>query len=216
MTLKNFPISLLFEEKTPEQIEQDRIEADRLENEGKDIKDHPYVKRQRDELARLRQEKKDRDTADSDAEKKKLKDDNELDKLNKKLQKELEDNKTKFESDLSARDLKVVNAEIKVIARDMGARPEVLAKITKFLDFDTIELDDEGEVTGVEDQMKKLKEEMPFLFGETEEDKGTGGGPAPRRPARGGGGGSAREDFRDAKKHDRASVDAGWKSLIMK
>lgn len=215
MSLRHFPISLLFPEQTPEQIEADRIESERLaaENDPK-IKDHPYVRKQRDEISELKKKQKERDDADALAEKNKLKEDNEHKKLADKLQQELNENKVKFEEALSARDLRVVNAGIREAAREMGARPEVMAKITKFLDFDTIELDDEGEVTGVEDQLKKLKEEMPFLFGEEEVESGSG--TPPRRPARGGGGGGTRVDFRDSKAHDRAAVDAGWKNLVKK
>lgn len=211
MTLKNFPLMLLFVEPDPTNPDPDP----ELELAPGDVKDHPYVIRQRKELAALRQKDKDRVAADAQAEKDKLKADNELTKLNAKLQKELDDARAEFEENLSKRDLRVVNSEIKAVAREAGARNEVLARITKFIDFDKVELDDDGEVTGLQDQIDKLKEEMPFLF-ENESEPTPTPTTAPARPRRTTTSPAARENYADATKHDRASVDRGWKSLATK
>jgi hypothetical protein len=47
-----------------------------------------------------------------------------------------------------------------------GVTPEKVSKLTRMLDLDAIDIDDDGEVSGLEDQVSGLRTEFPEMFGE--------------------------------------------------
>lgn len=49
-----------------------------------------------------------------------------------------------------------------------GATPERVAKLVRMLDLDALEIDSDGEVTGLEDQVKSVKTDYPELFTPTD------------------------------------------------
>lgn len=58
---------------------------------------------------------------------------------------------------------RIVKAEAKVALVGADARPERVAALTKFLDLDQIDIDGDN-VTGLDDQVVKLKSEYPEFF----------------------------------------------------
>lgn len=54
-----------------------------------------------------------------------------------------------------------------------GVRADKVARLTKLLDLDEIEVEDDGSVSGLAEQVTALKEEWPELFEETKPRKAT-------------------------------------------
>lgn len=59
---------------------------------------------------------------------------------------------------------RVIRAEARGALAGAGVEPGKVAKALRLLDMDEIDVDDEGEVDGLDDQIEELKEEFPELF----------------------------------------------------
>lgn len=58
-----------------------------------------------------------------------------------------------------------VKAAAKAAFLEAGAKPERVARLMALLKLDEITVDDDGEVTGVDEQVAELKADVPELFG---------------------------------------------------
>ena len=142
----------------------DKKAADAAER-AKDPKYIERLERERNEAeTEARQAKK--DAADAKAkldaiENAKLAEAGEFKKLADKAQKDLADAKAEFDKELSARDKREVNAEIKAVAAAAGLRNPDDALL--FLDMKEVKYEN-GNLTGVDAAIAKLKEERSYLF----------------------------------------------------
>jgi hypothetical protein len=105
--------------------------------------------------------------------KKAAKGNDELTKTIEELQKKNGDWEGKYKSTL-------LESAIKINAMKEKAKDP--SDLIKFLDASKLEIDDQGNVKGLEDQLKVLKESKPYLFGET-----IPGNPPPNPPNGGNG-----------------------------
>ena len=106
----------------------------------------------------------------------------------KQLQDDLKDKDTKHAAELA--DMKMTNA----IQAAIGGTAQDVSIVSGLLDKQKLILTDDGKVTGLDEQIKSLKESKPFLF------KGTDGYPDVKdggEPGGQGGGGKARDQFAD-------------------
>ncbi|MFJ5716539.1 phage scaffolding protein [Neobacillus sp. NPDC093127] len=153
--------------KTFTQEELDKIVADRLAREKKKFADYDEKAKKLEELEK----------AEADRKKSQM---DEAERL--KLEKEEADKKAldaeeKVKKAQEAANQRILNTEIKSIARALNANDptDVLA----LLDKSSIEIDDEGDVKGVEEAVKALKETKPWMFkAAIGADAGGGGNPA--------------------------------------
>lgn len=90
-------------------------------------------------------------------ENKKLEDQKKYQELSEKLKKENEDFKGKFVTSQKIQAIVKVARELKFRDPDM---------VVKLIDIDSFKINDAGEVEGIEDALKKLATEKPFLVGE--------------------------------------------------
>lgn len=103
----------------------------------------------------------------------------ELQKQIKQLQDDLKNKDTKHAAEI--KEMKMTNA----IQAAIGASAQDAGLVAGLLDREKLILSDDGKITGLDDQIKSLKEEKPFLFKDGDgypdvndngEPGGTGGG----------------------------------------
>jgi minor structural protein GP20 len=75
---------------------------------------------------------------------------------------------------------RVVRSEARAALAAAGAKPSALGRLARTIDLDEVEIDDDGEVTGLDDLIEELKEDLPELFKDSDDDDE----PAPRRKRR--------------------------------
>jgi DNA polymerase III gamma/tau subunit len=73
---------------------------------------------------------------------------------------------------------RIVRTEAKYALQAAEARPERVAALLKFVDFEKVEIDGD-DVTGLDDQVEELKKEYPEFFKQSEPEKPV---PEPERP----------------------------------
>lgn len=86
----------------------------------------------------------------------------------KKLQDDVKEWKTKYDSDIKAERR---SSAIKLAVAKAGARSE--KALMGMLDMDSIKLDDDGKITGLDEQIAQIKKDDAFLF-EPDDDPGSG------------------------------------------
>lgn len=138
-------------------LTDDQIKSVMAEN-GKDINE---IKTKLDDAnnakSKLEEDLKERDTQLENL-KKSAGDNEELKKQIETLQNENKTNKEKYESDL--KELQITNA-IKLAIADSAQDVDLVAGL---FDKSKLILDDAGKVTGLEEQLKGIKESKGFLF----------------------------------------------------
>jgi hypothetical protein len=156
--------------KTFTQAELDEILAKRLKREKEKQAETDAKLKRLEEFEKAEEERK--KAAMTEAEKLKA----EKEEADKKAQ-EAADQAKKAQETANQR---IINTEIRSIARSMNANDpnDVLA----LLDKSGIEMDDEGNVKGVEDVVKALKEAKPWMFKVAIGADASGGGNPPSHP----------------------------------
>jgi ribosomal protein L13E len=91
----------------------------------------------------------------------------ELDKANERI-KELESKSQTTAEKAAAR---IKKTELKLALRNEGINPERLDMAVRLADLDSLEVDDEGNVAGLEDVVKAVSEASPEWFTTTEEPR---------------------------------------------
>lgn len=163
------------DEETPEQEADDSADAD---EPAEDEKPEPKPDEKPVSRSELRKVIADRDTA-----KKALRDlRRELDEV--KRANETADETARREAAEAAQ--KAADAKYKPISAraallEAGVKPSRVKGALKLLDMDEIEIDADGEVTGLDSQVTSLREEWPELFADVEAERK----PEVKRPARG-------------------------------
>ena len=66
---------------------------------------------------------------------------------------------------------RVVRSEARALLAAAGAKPTALARLAKMIDVDEVEVDDDGEVTGLDDLIEEIKEDVPELFRDEDEEE---------------------------------------------
>lgn len=160
-------------------------EVDKIDSEiRKEIPKHFVTKAQYDDVTEAKK-KLEGDITDRDKQLEALKksagDNEELKKQIQTLQDENKAAKEKYESDV--KELRL-NTAIKLAVAGEAHDPDL---ITGLLDKTKLLLTDDGKVSGLDDQVKALRESKAFLF--VEKDDGTGNRFRGAKPPEGGGGG---------------------------
>lgn len=84
---------------------------------------------------------------------------------------------------------KIVKAEARGALKALGVKPERVGKLVGLLDLTEVDVDDDGEVEGLDEAIDALKAEYPELFGATtrrrrsvtgDDDRDGSGGKAPK------------------------------------
>lgn len=105
------------------------------------------------------------------------------------LQRQLNEEKTSREQAISKANARVISTELRSALRNAGVPEDRLKFALKNADTSEVEVDDEGNVSGLDGVVETLKEEAAFIFGE----------PAPQTVGRGSspgsGSGGAAPDF---------------------
>ncbi|MBO0962014.1 phage scaffolding protein [Neobacillus sp. MM2021_6] len=154
-------------DKTFTQEELDKIVADRLAREKKKYADYDEKAKKLDELEKAEEERKKQ--AMSEAERLKA----EKEEADKKAIEAAEQAKKAQD----AANQRILNTEIKSIARSLSANDP--ADVLALLDKSSVEIDNDGNVKGVEEAVKALKESKPWMFkAPIGADAGGGGNPA--------------------------------------
>jgi hypothetical protein len=70
---------------------------------------------------------------------------------------------------------RVVRSEARAQLAAAGAKSAALTRLARMIDLDDVEVDDDGEVTGLEELIDEMKEDLPELFKDDDDE------PAPKR-----------------------------------
>lgn len=169
------PLNLQFFAKEDEDDSEEDEEDDSDDEDGPDLdellKDPKFKKKYQ---AKLKEQlsKRMKKFADVDPEEYRLL--KEKADKNKKKADEEEDDKESLQSELKAKEQKLLRAErrekrfaVKEFAVDNGYDQKLLARL---IDIDAVELDEDGEPENLEDLFDELKDEFPQYFGDQDED----------------------------------------------
>jgi phage-related minor tail protein len=114
---------------------------------------------------------------------KRLKDELEASKLSEteRLQKQYDDLKTQHEEYTQAQTERMIKNEVALEAAKLGVDPNVLDKVARFLDWEEIEVDEEGKPTNVRALVEQLVKDIPGLRPEKRSAPTSGGATNPPR-----------------------------------
>lgn len=139
-------------EKTFTQADIDKIIADRLEREKKKQAETVEKLKKLEEYEKAEEERKKAEMSEAE----RLKADKE------ESEKKAEEAEEKAKQAQEKANQRIVNTEIKSIARSLNAND--LNDVLALLDKSTIEVDDDGNVKGVDEAVQALKEAKPWMF----------------------------------------------------
>lgn len=142
--------------KTFTQEELDRIVADRIARERKKAEKYADYDDVKAKLTALEE-------AEAEREKAKLSETERLEAEKAAAIQAAEDAKAERDKALTAANKRLIKAEFKTLAREMNIRPDALEDAYKLADLVNVNVDDDGNVAGVEDVVKELIESKPYL-----------------------------------------------------
>lgn len=154
--------------KTFTQEDVDRLVTDRLARERKKYGDYEDLKA---ELTKLKSVEEERQKAEMSATERA-----EVERT-KALERAAEAEKAK-EDALSAANQRLIKAEFRDVARELKLRPDALKSALKLVDLSAVEVDDEGNVKGLEDAVKALIEDNPYMVEQPKKEPKTIGDPS--------------------------------------
>lgn len=67
----------------------------------------------------------------------------------------------------------VVKAQARAAFAEAGLKGDSVARVVRLLDLDDLDIDDEGSVTGLNEQIEEIKQDFPELFAATANSTGT-------------------------------------------
>lgn len=123
--------------------------------------DRAYVERLRREKADAEKTAKDLREAEEERTRKDLENKGELQKLLDKERKDRKAENDKFQEQLSARDKRVIQTELKAALAEAGI---IDTDLVRLVDMDIVKMNDSGEVEGVKTAVEALKIAKPNLF----------------------------------------------------
>jgi hypothetical protein len=144
--------------KTFTQEDLDKIVADRIGRERKKYADYDELKTKLSEYTKVEEERKQSEMS-------------EIEKLQaqlEKLTKQAEEAEQVKVKSLESANKRLVKSEFKVLAKDLGVRKDALDDAFVLADMSSVQIDDEGNVTGVKEALEALKKSKAYLFGVTD------------------------------------------------
>jgi hypothetical protein len=142
--------------KTFTQEELDRIVAERIARERKKTEKFADYDDVKAKLGELQQ-------AEAEREKAKLSETERLEAEKAAAIQAAEDAKAERDKALKAANKRLIKAEFKTLAREMHVRQDALDDAYKLADLVNVNVDEDGNVAGVEDVVKALIESKPYL-----------------------------------------------------
>ncbi|MDQ0168769.1 phage scaffolding protein [Paenibacillus tundrae] len=154
--------------KTFTQEDVDRMIADRLGRERKKHGDYDDIKA---ELAKLKSAEEERQKAEMTATER-------AEAERTKALERAEAAEKSREDALTAANQRLIKAEFRDVARELKLRPDALKSALKLVDLSAVEVDDEGNVKGLEDAVKALIEDNPYMIEQAPVEPRTIGAPS--------------------------------------
>lgn len=146
--------------KTFTQEDVDRAVTDRLARERKKYGDYDDIKA---ELAKLKSAEEERQKAEMSVSER-------LEAEKAAAIQAAEEAKAELSKTVSAANQRLINAEFRDVARELKLRPDALKSALKLVDLSAVEVDDEGNVKGLEDAVKALIEDNPYMVEQPKRD----------------------------------------------
>lgn len=162
--------------KTFTQEDMDRAVTDRLARERKKYGDYDDLKA---ELAKLKSAEEERQKAEMSATER-------AEAERTKALERAEAAEKEKDNALSAANQRLINAEFRDVARELKLRPDAVKSALKLVDLSAVEIDGEGNVKGLEDAVKALIEDNPYMVEQPKVDPKiigdpSGGDPKPTK-----------------------------------
>jgi DNA primase large subunit len=154
--------------KTFTQEDVDRLVTDRLARERKKYGDYDDLKA---ELTKLKSAEEERQKAEMSVSER-------LEAEKAAAIQAAEDAKAELSKTVSAANQRLINAEFRDVARELKLRPDALKSALKLVDLSAVEVDDEGNVKGLEDAVKALIEDNPYMVEQPKKEPKTIGDPS--------------------------------------
>ena len=154
--------------KTFTQEDVDRAVTDRLARERKKYGDYDDLKA---ELARLKSAEEERQKAEMSVSER-------LEAEKAAAIQAAEDAKAELSKTVTAANQRLINAEFREVARELKLRPDALKSALKLVDLSAVEVDDDGNVRGLEDAVKALIEDNPYMVEQPKKEPKTIGDPS--------------------------------------
>ncbi|MFD2702780.1 scaffolding protein [Paenibacillus shunpengii] len=149
--------------KTFTQDEVDRLITDRLSRERKKFGDYDELKTKLTEFEQAEEERK---KAEMSAHER-------LEAEKAEALKAADEAKAERDQALTAANQRLIKAEFRALARELNVRKDAIDDALKLADLSAVTVDDEGNAVGVEDVVKALIENKPFLV-EQPKNRGIG------------------------------------------
>lgn len=146
------------ENKTFTQEELDKILADRIARERKKLDkyaDYETLKEKAEQLEKQELERKQAEMTETERLQA------QLEELQRKAT-EAEEAKSKT---LESANKRLIKSEFKLLAKELGVRKDALDDAFVLADLNSVEIDEDGNVTGVKEALEALKQAKAFLFG---------------------------------------------------
>lgn len=142
--------------KTFTQEELDKVVADRLARERKKydkFADYDDVKSKLAEFEKAEEERKKAEMTEAER----------LAKEKEEYEKKAKESEESAAQALDKANKRLIKAEFRVLARELGVRPDALDDAYVLADLDAVSVDDEGAVTGVKEALETLTKAKPYL-----------------------------------------------------
>jgi len=65
---------------------------------------------------------------------------------------------------------RLVKSAARAALAEAGAKKTAIARLSRSIDLDSVEVDDDGEIEGLDDQIEELKDDLPELFKDEDDD----------------------------------------------
>ncbi|MGG4217583.1 scaffolding protein [Paenibacillus jamilae] len=158
--------------KTFTQEELDQVIADRIARERKKYADYDELKTKLSDFEREKEER----------EKEKMSVTERLEAEKAAALKAAEDARVERDKALTAANQRLIKAEFRTMARELNIRPDALEDAYVLADLSSASVGDDGSINGVEDVVKALIENKPFLVEQPKKEPSPIGGPSGGNP----------------------------------
>ncbi|WP_348623014.1 scaffolding protein [Paenibacillus peoriae] len=158
--------------KTFTQDELDQVIADRIARERKKYADYDELKTKLSDFEREKEER----------EKEKMSVTERLEAEKTAALKAAEDARIERDQALTAANQRLIKAEFRTMARELNIRPDALDDAYVLADLSSASVGEDGSINGVEDVVKALIENKPFLVEQPKKEPLPIGGPSGGNP----------------------------------
>jgi hypothetical protein len=164
------------ESKTFTQAELDKIVADRIAREKKKLEkyaDYDDVKTKLSEFEKFEEERKKAEMTVQER----------LEAEKAEAEKRAQESEERANKALEAANKRLLKSEFRLLAKELGVRKDALDDAFVLADLSTVEVDEEGNVQGVQEALESLKKAKAYLFGGTDFADPSPGQHEPKREA---------------------------------